>query len=78
MTFDFRHLALLRDFDRDCVEYALVFNASSDVAVACIRCDVRARGRQCGEDTWSDEFTSALKEGGEALLALMLDLDMGD
>lgn len=77
MTFDFRHLALLRDFDRECVERALV-DGDLRVAIACIRCDIRARGRECGEDTWDGEFQAALKEGGESLLSLMLDLDMGD
>lgn len=77
MTFDFRHLALLRDFDRECIEGALVYG-DLRVAVACLRCDVRARARACGEDTWDAAFQAALKEGGESLLALMLDLDMGD
>lgn len=77
MTFDFRHLALLKDFDREIVERALV-EGNLRVAIGCLRCDVRARARECGEDTWTEKFRNTLKEGGEPLLELMLDLDMGD
>jgi len=76
MLFDFRHLALLEESDRNTAEYACVF--CPDRSFPQVTVPVARRAKECGEDLHRDGLWLAMQEGGDTLLRIMLDLDMGD